>query len=108
MTKDEARDKLRSMLPKGSTVYTVLRHVSRSGMQRAISPVLCQDGSVHDISYLVAPAIGERFDRKHDGIIMHGAGMDMGFALVYALSMALFCPDKYDHDAAYSLKHRWL
>lgn len=30
-------ENLRKWFPKGSTVYTILRHVSRSGMQRTIS-----------------------------------------------------------------------
>ena len=111
--RDDARAKLREWIKPGNTVYTILRHVSRSGMRREIGVVLIRpngDGSVHTLhpNWLVAEATGMRVNKAGDGIIMDGAGMDMGFALVYDLSMTLFCPDKYDHDAAYSLKQEWL
>jgi hypothetical protein len=84
---EEAREQLRAMLPPGSTVKTILRHVSRSGMTRAISPVV--DGE--DVSWLVVRAVpGFRFNQRHDGITMGGCGMDMGFSLVYTLSRALY------------------
>ena len=37
--RDEARERLLEMLRPGDTVHTILRHVSRSGMSRSISPV---------------------------------------------------------------------
>ena len=37
--RDEAREKLRKWLKPGDTVYTVLRHVSRSGMMRTIQVI---------------------------------------------------------------------
>jgi hypothetical protein len=77
---------LREMLRPGDTVYTFLRHKARSGMQREISCYLdgmqCIDAYVADIT---GYPIG-----KHDGIVLGGCGMDMGFALVYELSHKLF------------------
>ena len=105
---DEAREKCRAMFPPGTTVSTVLRHVSRSGMMRSISVLAVEDGQAYDASYWVARAIGEKIDMNHGGIRIAGAGMDMGYHVVYALSCALYCPDKYDHEAAYSLKQRWV
>lgn len=132
-----ALETLRAMLPPGSTVHTILRHVSSSGMTRAISPVVCDDGSPHDITYLVVRAVeGFSFDQKWGGIRMGGAGMDMGFSLVYTLSSVLYpdghecigdgpeyrdrCPSN-DHsngdrdytphhhsDGGYALRHDWL
>lgn len=87
-----ARERLREMLPPGSTVKTILRHVSRSGMTRAISPVV--DGE--DVTYLVLRAVpGWRFNSRHGGITQEGCGMDMGFNLVYTLSATLY-PDGFD------------
>ena len=84
---EEARSQLRELLPPGSTVQTILRHTSRSGMTRAISPVV--DGE--DISWLVVRAVpGFRFDDRYGGIKRSGCGMDMGFSLVYTLSQALY------------------
>jgi hypothetical protein len=91
--RDEAIAQLREWLPPGSTVYCVLRHVSRSGMQREISlhSVDSGNGKRADISWLsglAARALGMRLG-KRDGIIVGGCGMDMGFHLVYELSHTL-------------------
>lgn len=93
--RDAAREQLRAMLPPGSTVHTVLRHVSRSGMSRSISLVVAQDGEPWDISYLVARATGQKMDPRYGGIRTNGTGMDMGFALVYGLGRTLY-PNGHD------------
>lgn len=130
-----AIERLRETLKPGMTVYTILRHVSRSGMQREISlhlPV-CQDGRA-DVLWLTgyaATAMNERVG-KRDGIVIGGCGMDMGFAIVYDLSQTLFgdgyvcigegCPSAshanreeppadgspWVHRDGYALKHRWM
>ena len=93
-TKDEtteAIEQLRATLKPGQTIYTELAHVSRSGMSRAIRVIIGgKNGTVRDISYLVARAGVARFDRDHGGLIMGGCGMDMGFALVYNLGRTLY------------------
>ena len=85
----EALEQLRGLFPPGNTVHTILRHVSRSGMSRAISVVVTEDGEPRDVSWLVARAGLGKFDRQHDGVKIGGCGMDMGFALVYDLSRTL-------------------
>lgn len=91
--RQEAVEKLREWIKPGDTVYTIVRHVSRSGMQREIGIVLLskEDRGMVDLhpNYLVAKALGER-QGKRDGIIVGGCGMDMGFRLVYNLSRTLF------------------
>ncbi len=126
----EAREHLLEMLKPGDTVETVLRHCSRSGMSRSISPVIHRDGQTVDLSYWIIRLLELSFDRKHDGVKMGGCGMDMGFALVYDMSRSLFpngfecigekCPSN-DHsngdrnyiphhhkDGGYALKQRWI
>jgi hypothetical protein len=78
-----AIEKLRETFKAGDTVYTVLRHVSRSGMQRSISVL---DKGNNDISWLVARALGRTIDQKNGGVKVTGYGMDMGFELVYNTS----------------------
>lgn len=90
--RDEWRDKLRNMLKPGDTVYTVLRHVSRSGMSRRIDLYTISDGAPVFITGMAAAAMGMRWDNDKGGIIVGGCGMDMGFHLVYNLSATLF-PD---------------
>lgn len=90
--KDEALATLRELCPVGSTVYTNLRHVSQSGMSRVISVHVVKNGAIRDISYLVAKVTGFKLSNKFDGLTVGGAGMDMGFHVVYSLSRALY-PD---------------
>lgn len=73
----------------GDTIHTVTLHTSRSGMSREIKAVRVDADGPHDISHLVAKVIDTRYGNR-GGVVMGGAGMDMGFALVYALSRALF------------------
>lgn len=88
--RQDAIERLRLLLPPGSTVYTILRHVSRSGMSRSISCVICGTDGPQDIDWLVRRALDARYDRKHSGIVVGGCGMDMGFHLVYSLSYTLY------------------
>ena len=56
-----------------------------------------------------APRQPERHERW-GAVVIGGCGMDMGFALVHALSYALY-PDGQDASGAkpgYAFKHEWL
>jgi hypothetical protein len=88
--RQEAIERLKEMIKPGDTIYTSVKHVARSGMYRTIAVYLIQDNQPRWISYLVAKAIGVRFDEKREACGMGGCGMDMGFALVYDLSRTLF------------------
>jgi len=95
--RQEWREKLRGILKPGDTVLCVLRHVSRSGMQRRIdlyAPSCEPGGAPMFISGMAAAAMGERWDRDKGGIIVGGCGMDMGFHLVYNLGYVLW-PDGF-------------
>lgn len=89
----------------GSTIYTTVKHVSRSGMSRTIAAYVVQKGQVYDVSHLVAKAIGAKFDRDRGGVIMGGCGMDMTFHLVYTLSRTLW-PNGHKCNGIESGKHR--
>lgn len=124
MTKRETTEKenaiaqLRQWISPGDTVYTILDHVSRSGMSRHIRVVLmkCENGKTIDLhpNYSVARALGlrqvTRNGRRGDALVVGGCGMDMGFHIVYSLARVLFadgftccgkdCPSN-DHSNAY-------
>lgn len=85
---------LRAMLPPGSTVYTVLRHRSASGMSRSISCHAVADGRIVGLDWYVARATGRAIDQKNGGVKVGGCGMDVGFHLVYTISRALY-PDGF-------------
>jgi hypothetical protein len=117
----EAIGKLRKMLRPGDVLYTVVRHVSASGMSRSISVLRVTRGAtgrppeVESLDFWVSRAVKEKIDRKHGGVVQSGGGMDMGFHLVYLLGRCLW-PDgtpkphgtrngKPDSDGGYALKH---
>ena len=115
--KEEALKMLHKWLSPGDTVYTILRHVSRSGMQREIGIVIIKDGVDIHPNYAVSKALGMRQGNR-DGIIVGGCGMDMGFHLIYCLGRAMWpngTPEPHgkrngelDSDGGYALKQRWL
>jgi hypothetical protein len=101
-------------LKPGETVWTVLRHVSASGMSRTIDLFVIRKGKPRRISHLVARAVGYGFDRDRMGIKSQGGGMDMGFEAVYNLGYALWPKGTkngaYSNaatDGGYALKHEW-
>lgn len=104
--RQEAIERLREMVKPGDTLYTALKHVSSSGMYRAINVFLILPSRLDDptrsersvtpswLSRRVATALGERFDDRREAVGVSGAGMDMGFHLVYNLAHTLF-PDGF-------------
>jgi len=63
------------------TIYTVIRHVSSSGMSREISVKMIDAGKIIHLDWLVGEALGIK-QGKHNGLVLKGCGMDMGFHLV--------------------------
>lgn len=78
-------------------IFTVLNHVSSSGMTRYISafvPVIGDDGK----PYITCIARERRVE---------GCGMDMGFHLVYSMFMSVYHNDE-SHPYQDYLSHSWL
>ena len=109
--RSESRQTLLELLKPGDTVYTVLKHVSRSGMMRHIQIKLVRDGDICDITYHAARVMGDSI-AKDGGIRVSGCGMDMGFALVYNLGAVLWPHGtrigEPDRDGGYALHQRWI
>lgn len=126
--KAEALARLREWIKPGDTVYTILRHVSASGMSRVLSVVLVkpqkkgEEPLILHPNHAVSRALGLTLVTHHgsDGVRVGGGGMDMGFHVVYNLGRALW-PDgdgKFSRgrngesgpetDGGYLLNHRWL
>lgn len=127
----EALQQLQEIIKPGDTVYTVLRSVSRSGMSRTIDLYII-DKSQYDgnyrprrISYQVAKACGFGWDNNRDALKVGGAGMDMGYHVVYSLARQLFRDGftredgkQYgrnsapvgttDKDGGYALRQEWM
>ena len=97
--REDAKARLLEMLSPGDTIYTVLRHVSKSGMMRAIdvyafSPDPEYGTTKLRLSSLVAAAADMNYSEKHEAIRADGCGMDMGYHIMTNLGRALF-PDGF-------------
>lgn len=117
--KEQTRQKLREILKPGQTVYTVLRHVSSSGMSRRISLYTIADGALRWLdNYALALGVGDAPRGNQQGIRVNGCGMDMGFSLVYNLGWAIWpdgTPEPHssrnghpDKTGEYALRHEWI
>ena len=96
---EQARESLLNWLKPGDTVYTILDHVSRSGMMRHVRlvvPLQGKDGSIDHIhpNYSASLLTGipqvSINGRREDALKMPGCGTDMGFELVYNLGRRLW------------------
>lgn len=91
---DLAIKRLREMVKPGDTIYTVLRHVSRSGMMRHIDLYVMKTDDQGEpaklyLSYLAAQAMDYR-TTDSGALKVGGCGMDMGYHVVHSLSMTLY------------------
>ena len=106
----------------GQTIYTTTRHVASSGMSRVIRLAYIRrddrpdtrgqlvnvrsvqgldpfdrtlgadDRHIGDLSWMAWKAIGGRWSKAHDGIIVGGCGFDAGLQVVDHLAYALQMP----------------
>ncbi len=84
-------------------IYLCTKHVSRSGMRREIS-IYAHDGEeLTWLSWSASRLLGWSLG-KHDGVMVDGCGMDMGFHLVDCLARTLFGKDASAND----FDIRWL
>lgn len=104
--KTEAIAKFKELVQNGDTLSTALYHTSRSGMLRSIDVVTCirNDQGRYEpfsVAWLAARILDRKFDRDNGGVRCSGAGMDMGFELVYSLARVVY-------GDGYALNHKWL
>lgn len=108
--KQEARDFLVKVFASQErpTVWTILKHVSTSGMSRDLKCVTQYEGRVVDVTWYVGKASGVATLKERNGqrvLRVHGAGMDMGFHVVYSLAYGLY-PES--SNRGYDISHEWL
>jgi hypothetical protein len=123
--KEAARNMLRALLaPVGTerkTVYSINRHTSRSGMRRKLDFYvnLPDHSTPFYLTGLIANAMRGWYTRDRDGSLkVDGAGMDMGFSVVYGLGATLWpegTPEPHgtrngepDTAGGYAIRHEWL
>jgi hypothetical protein len=104
-----AREELRELFAGNDKplVYTILRHVTASGLNRDISLFYDTPEGIRPITHTAARALGYKVISSggFNAIRQHGGGMDMGFNLVYNLSAVIY---KDLDRGGYHLSHRWL
>lgn len=100
--------------PSTVAVHCILRHCARSGMMRDISLLfISKTGQISNITWHAAKVMGVPVVQRdgHNAIRVTGAGMDMGFHIVYRLSRALYRDDtdpRQVDDPGYMLRAEWL
>lgn len=117
-----AKQRINELLKPGDTIYTILRHCSKSGMTRHIDMYVVKDGENVYLSGYAATVMRDRI-AKNGGIVVSGCGMDMGFSLVYNLGRYMYPKgfklaknqygrngdkSKHETDGGYAFKHSWL
>ena len=110
---------IRKTRPK---IYTLINHVSQSGMLRIIDVFALRNNNKIWLSPLIEKMTSYNRDNTRDGLRVGGCGMDMGFAVVYAFSKACFPtgfkyrinehhrnndPSLRDNDGGYALRQEW-
>ena len=87
------------------TVSTIIRHVTASGMSRDISLVSVNErGQIVNLAWHIDKVCttGSLKERNGSRVIrVNGAGMDMGFHIVYNLSLVLY-------GDGYKIRTEWI
>ena len=69
-------------LKEDQTIYSIIRHVSKSGMTRHIAFFYIDNQRPYWITYDVSELLGYKMNKYHDALIVGGCGMDMAFSVV--------------------------
>ena len=96
-------EELQNEFKNGKDIFCVLRHVSKSGMQRAISLFYVKHNDLVNFDYSVQKICNYKFNKLHGGITVNGCGMDMGYHIVANLEFKLF-----GNSSCQILKQRWI
>lgn len=114
---EQIKDELHQWIKPGQTIWGKVNSVSSSSMSRNISFYIVRDDRIHCIDWHMSRALDQRTG-KNGGLIFGGCGMDMIFAGVYNLGLALWpngTPEPHrtrngqpDNDGGYALKHSQL
>jgi len=89
----EVKVALLKVLKPTSQVYVIVKSVSSTGTSRRITILTVDKGEIRNLSGYVSTLLGLRWN--DDGsVTIGGAGMDMGFHIVYSMSRVLW-PDGF-------------
>tara|TARA_R110002074_G_scaffold366526_3_gene540485 strand:+ start:197 stop:472 length:276 start_codon:yes stop_codon:yes gene_type:complete len=83
------------------TIYSIINHVSKSGMTRHISFFKIIDNEPEYINHEINNLLDYKFNKNYNSLVVGGCGMDMAFHVVYQYG-------KVKHDNGYHYKSRIL
>lgn len=87
------------------SLHLLVTHVARSGASRRIKVLAIDGARIVNLSYRVGKALGWRINEREGSVVVDGGGMDMGFALVYNLSVTLY---GLAGRGGYRLRKEWI
>ena len=77
-----AETKLDELLNRKQEIYSIIRHVSQSGMTRHISFFIIRNNEIWHIGNLISDYLDYRPNKNYNGLVVQGCGMDMAFSVV--------------------------
>tara|TARA_R110000850_G_scaffold240119_1_gene364793 strand:+ start:433 stop:777 length:345 start_codon:yes stop_codon:yes gene_type:complete len=99
------RHELQTKLYYDATIYSIIKHVSISGMLRHISFFHIWANEPHFITYSISKVCDYKMNKQHDGLLVRGCGMDMAWSVVNHLEYELNKDQEY-LDKPFKLKSR--
>lgn len=81
----KALEFLRRFLRKGTTVYTVLRHVNASGTRRFIDLYVMKQNEPIRLTWSASVLLEWTYSRRCEALRVNGCGTDVGFEAVHTL-----------------------
>jgi len=76
-------------LPQNTRIYSIVRHVSKSGMSRLIDFYVMVDNRPMWVTPAIRDLLGYNQDKQTSALKVSGTGMDMCFHVVYSLGSKL-------------------
>ena len=83
------------------TIYSIINHVSRSGMTRHISFFKIVNNEPQYINHEINKLLDYKFNKNYNSLVVGGCGMDMAFHVVYQYGQV-------KHDNGYYYRSRIL
>ena len=81
---------LHALLKPGSTIWSLNRHTSASGMTHCFDFYTIQANELIRLTYLICVVCDYKQHPKHGGLKTTGCGMDMAFQVVYNLGVTMW------------------
>lgn len=88
--REEAVEQLRQLLPVGTTVFTILRSITRSRMKREIDVLFWDSTSKGPVIFSwLAALVLDCARGQGNAVVVRGTGMDMEYYLVSQIARVL-------------------